>query len=66
MSPQGAGRLVILDLSSQLQRTINILVGFGIIAAHAMFALTAAGRSLGADNLLRLERPRFLAAPTLL
>ena len=58
--------------------TLNLLIGLyndptewpwtyvGIIAAHAMFALTAAGRSLGTDSLLRLERPRFLAARTLL
>ena len=58
--------------------TLNLLIGLyndptewpwtyvGIIAAHAMFALTGAGRSLGVDNLLRLERPRFLTARTLL
>jgi uncharacterized membrane protein YphA (DoxX/SURF4 family) len=58
--------------------TLNLLIGLyndptewpwtyvGIIAAHAMFALTGAGRSLGVDNLVRLQRPRFLAGRPLL
>ncbi|WP_428491235.1 hypothetical protein [Rhodopila sp.] len=56
--------------------TLNLLIGLyndptewpwtyvGIIGMSTMFALTGAGRSLGLDSLLRLERPLFLTSET--
>ena len=65
------GLLVRLSGTLAALFTLNLLIGLyndptewpwtyvGIIAAHAMFAVTGAGRSLGLDNLLRLSPGRL-------
>lgn len=62
------GFLIRLSGTLAALSTLNLLIGLyndptewpwtyvGIIAAHAMFVLTGAGRSLGVDNLVRSER----------
>jgi len=58
--------------------TLNLLIGLyndptewpwtyvGVICAHGMFVAACAGRSLGVDNLLRLQQPPVLADNALL